>query len=120
MEFTIMIGYNKKEFGDYQTPLFFTDIVCNYLKNNIKIDPTIIIEPTCGVGNFLKSCYSYFPKSKLYGIEINKDYFNKANSSLDSAELFNENIFEFDFNKIKNEIKKEGDESYLIIGNPHG
>ena len=34
-----MTGYNKKEFGDYQTPLDFTNKVCDYLKNKLKISP---------------------------------------------------------------------------------
>lgn len=44
--------FSEKELGDYQTPLYFTDIICEYLKNNLKINPKTIIEPTCGIGNF--------------------------------------------------------------------
>lgn len=50
-----MTKYNKKELGDYQTPLPFTKVVCDYLKETVKISPDIIIEPTCGCRNFLKS-----------------------------------------------------------------
>lgn len=51
-----------KELGDYQTPLFFTKTICEYLKNDLKINPDIIIEPTCGIGNFIKTANEYFPK----------------------------------------------------------
>lgn len=54
--------YNEKELGDYQTPLYVTDIICDYLKNNLKINPDVIIEPTCGIGNFIKSSSKVFQK----------------------------------------------------------
>ena len=65
-----MEKFNKKEFGDYQTPLTFTETICEYLKNNLEITPEIIIEPTCGIGNFLKSASEFFPGKELYGIDI--------------------------------------------------
>ena len=65
-----MEKFNRKEFGDYQTPLFFTDTICEYLKNELKIMPEIIIEPTCGIGNFLKSASESLPYEELYGIDI--------------------------------------------------
>ena len=45
----------KKEFGDYQTPGYFAVKVCNLLKDKLKISPAVVIDPTCGVGNFLKA-----------------------------------------------------------------
>lgn len=109
-----MTGYNKKEFGDYQTPSNFTDEVCTYLKNKIKLNPTVIIEPTCGIGNFIKSCASEFNESKLYGIELNKEYLDEIDSTIPNLKLFNEDIFKFDFNKLK--LNKE--DNILVIGNP--
>lgn len=109
-----MTGYNKKEFGDYQTPSHFTDELCVYLKNKTKLNPDVIIEPTCGVGNFIKSCASEFPESKLFGIEINKKYLDEIDISIPNLTLFNEDIFQFDFNKL--ELNK--DEDILVIGNP--
>ena len=57
--------FSQKELGDYQTPLYFTDIICEYLKKDLKIDPEVIIEPTCGIGNFLKSTSKTFPNKQL-------------------------------------------------------
>lgn len=107
----------KIEFGDFQTPEFFTDKVCNYLKSYIKIKPTVILEPTCGVGNFLISALNVFSAKKNYGIEINNNYYNEAKSRLNNkVELFNCNLFTFDFEKIKSRI--DHDDRLLIIGNP--
>jgi len=104
--------YTKKELGDYQTPLYFTEIICNYLKNILKISPEIIIEPTCGIGNFLKSASEYFQSKEFYGIDIDKDKLKQVNQEIPNLTLIHEDIFTFkfdDFNK---------DASFLIIGNP--
>ena len=33
----------KKEFGDYQTPLYFANCVCSYLTNYLNLQPETII-----------------------------------------------------------------------------
>ena len=58
----------KREYGDYQTPEYFSLAVCEYLKYERQIMPTIIIEPTCGIGSFLKSSL-IFDASEIIGIE---------------------------------------------------
>ena len=50
---SIMSG--KHEYGDYQTPIDFAKKVCLYLKDYRHIEPSAIIEPTCGLGSFLQS-----------------------------------------------------------------
>ena len=107
-----MTKYNKKEFGDYQTPLFFAEIICQYLKNELNISPESIIEPTCGTGNFLKTASETFPDKRIYGIEIDPEKLTQINKSIPNLKLFNEDIFRFEFDKVKNSA------SYLIIGNP--
>lgn len=104
--------YTGKELGDYQTPLYFTDIICEYLKDDLNISPEIIFEPTCGIGNFLKSTSKFFPESELYGIEIDKNKLNKVDSSIPNLNLINKDIFTFNFDNF-NKTK-----SFLIIGNP--
>ncbi|MDR3291110.1 MAG: SAM-dependent methyltransferase [Methanobrevibacter sp.] len=108
----------QKEFGDYQTPVYFTNLVCNYLKKELNISPNNIIEPTCGKGNFLVSCLNYFPNSKIYGIEINECYLNEIREKINSKNLFlyHENIFNFNFNVITGETYRKNET--LIIGNP--
>ena len=107
-----MTKYNKKELGDYQTPLPFTKVVCDYLKETVKISPDIIIEPTCGCGNFLKSAGESFPESQLYGIDIDQNKLDQVDKSIPNIKLINEDIFTFEFNEF------DRGKSYLIIGNP--
>lgn len=107
-----MENYSEKELGDYQTPLFFTEIICKYLKDDLKIKPTCIIEPTCGIGNFLKTSSEVFPDCKLYGIDIDKGKLEKVDSDILNLTLINEDIFKFKFDEF------DKNNSFLIIGNP--
>lgn len=105
---------NENELADYQTPAYLTDMICEYLKNNLKISPEVIIEPTCGIGNFIKSISRTFPKKQIYGIDIDQTKLNKIDSSNPNIRLFNENVFNFNFKNISK------NKSILIIGNPPG
>lgn len=62
----------KREFGDYQTPVDFAQRICEYLRQERNILPSVVIEPTCGIGNFLESSLSF--NANYYGIEINPEY----------------------------------------------
>lgn len=120
-----MIGENKKqqkEFGDYQTPEFFTDKICSYLSSMINKNDFVILEPNFGKGNFIRSSLKYFSNiKKIFGIEINKNYYNYAVNNIDNTSnvpcyLFNDDFFKFDFNKIKTKLNST--DELLLIGNP--
>lgn len=104
----------KRAYGDYQTPEDFSLHVCQYLKNIKKVNPSIIIEPTCGVGSFIRSSF-IFDASKIIGIEINPEYCKICKETINDSrvQIINADFFSFDFNSIIN--KKE---NMLIVGNP--
>lgn len=104
----------KKEFGDYQTPLAFAQKVCAYLKDERDLSPFIVIEPTCGVGNFLESSLVFGAK-KYYGIEINPDYCQTCKERFEGRNItvLKADFFRFPFHSLYEENK-----SILIIGNP--
>ena len=78
----------KKEFGDYQTPGYFAVKVCNLLKDKLKISPAVVIDPTCGVGNFLKAALNVFDNVKeAVGVEINKEYCGKCRERIRDPRL---------------------------------
>lgn len=112
-----MNGNLQKEYGDYQTPLDFADVVCNYLKDYLSINPRIIVEPTCGIGNFINASLHTFNSIKeAYGIEINECYTSICKESdfyCDRVKIINDNFFTFNTNKLT-----KGSENVLIIGNP--
>lgn len=103
---------DKKEFGDYQTPKEFSDRVCTFLFDKLKIKPKVILEPTCGVGNFLESA-KIFDAEQYYGIEINVKYCEECkNKFYDNFNIINANIFDYNIKELT------GENDVLIIGNP--
>lgn len=102
----------KKEFGDYQTPLGFARDVLNYVSKKYVFSPDLIIEPNCGIGNFIKASRTLYPKVPIVGIDINQSYLDEIDEV--NINLINEDIFEYDLNEIINDDYRE----YLIVGNP--
>ena len=101
----------KKEYGDYQTPVDFAEKCVKYLKENFHFLPEMIIEPTCGIGNFLASASKIYENVSKIGIEINNDYCKAAKENIPEAKIYNANIFDFKF-------EPDIDKKILIIGNP--
>ena len=111
------------EFGDYQTPILFTRLVCDKLKDIYNLSPSVVFEPTFGLGNFIESALRKFENVRtVYGVEVNSEYCKQASERLhrqglsNGLTLYNEDLFSFDFNKIKKNITKQ--DSLLVIGNP--
>jgi hypothetical protein len=89
--------------------------------------PSVIIEPTAGIGNFILECIEHFPTiQEVYGIEINLQ--NKllfflnlllrktthTQLNLPKISFFLADIFRFDFTALNIPQEKK----LLIIGNP--
>lgn len=112
MESSIMSG--KREYGDYQTPIDFAEKVCRYLKDYLHIAPSAVIEPTCGVGNFLKSSL-IFRASEYYGIEINPNYCKECETFIndDKVKIINSDFFAFSSKTLIKDRRQ-----ILVIGNP--
>ena len=104
----------KREFGDYQTPSAFADKVCAYLKDHRHIHPSAVVEPTCGVGHFLKSSLTFGAK-EYYGIEINPEYCDICQASLSGQ---NVEIIHSDFFAFSSKSLIQDQRQVLVIGNP--
>lgn len=118
---------DRAEYGDFQTNKDLANKVTEYLAKR-NISPEIIIEPTCGKGNFIIASLSNFKAvKKVIGIEIYKPYvwetkFNILDFFLSNPDGYKPeisithcSIFDFDF---KNISKQFPTEKLLIIGNP--
>jgi len=103
----------KKEFGDYQTPEFFTKQVCDYLLEYRHVQPSVVIEPTCGYGNFLTSSL-VFNATSYFGIEINQDYCDYCRMKIhdERVKIINANFFNFDTRTLSDK------KPLLVLGNP--
>lgn len=117
----------RTEYGDFQTNSDLANkVVQQLLLRNIL--PEIVIEPTCGKGNFIIASLSNFKTiKKVFGVEIYKPYVWETKFSILDFFLSNPNsnkpeitithcsIFDFDFKMIS---KKFSVDKLLIIGNP--
>ncbi len=113
----------KVEYGDWQTSMPLAKAVCDKLYDR-GWRPTVIIEPTCGTGNFAMAALEVFKNSlkKVYCVEINREYVKEAERRLASApkadgveiEYINGDIFGLDLDKL--EIDNE--EEVVVLGNP--
>lgn len=64
----------KVEYGDFQTPFELAEKVCQKLIK-LGVNPDVIIEPTCGLGNFIEAAASLFPSTnRIIGVEINPSH----------------------------------------------
>lgn len=118
---------NRAEYGDFQTNEDLANkVTLNLVSKNIS--PKVIIEPTCGKGNFIIASLKNFKSiSSIFGIEIYKPYvwetkFNIINFYLENPKkskpeilISHCNVFDFDFKKIAKQFSLE---EILIIGNP--
>lgn len=117
----------RADYGDFQTNLVLATKIVTYLKSKNTV-PEIIIEPTCGKGNFIIASLLHFDNiEKIIGVEIYKPYvwetkfniidFYLCNSKENKPKiLINHcNVFDFNFHTIaKDNCNKE----ILVIGNP--
>ena len=70
----LIINEKKNEYGDWQTNMSLAISVCEHIKSK-GIFPQVIVEPTCGQGNFIVAALLTFDTIEdVYGIEIYKPY----------------------------------------------
>ena len=118
---------DRAEYGDFQTNIKLAKNITHFLtvKN---ISPEIIIEPTCGKGNFIIASLQHFKNIKtVFGVEIYKPYvweckFNIIDFYLKNPKqikpeisIIHNSVFDFDFQSIAKENRAQ---EILIIGNP--
>lgn len=108
------------EFGDFQTPRALAEKACALLAE-LGVSPESIIEPTCGVGNFLLAAAERWPRaSRVLGREIDPVHLNVAreriHSRSDSARLCTEcgDAFDTNWRSLLDGLAPP----LLIIGNP--
>jgi hypothetical protein len=122
---------DRAEYGDFQTNKDLANKVAKLMAKR-NISPEIVIEPTCGKGNFIIASLSNFNTVKqVFGIEIYKPYvwetkfsildFFLSNPDPDSYRdkpeitITHGSIFDFNFKDISKQFPTE---KLLIIGNP--
>jgi hypothetical protein len=123
----IVLEPNRDEYGDFQTSTELANKVAFYLatKNS---SSEIVVEPTCGKGNFIVASLKQFTGiKKVFGIEIYKPYIweskfniidfylNYPTQNKPQISIIHISVFDFDFKTI---AKENNTKNILIIGNP--
>lgn len=73
------------EFGDFQTPDDLALAVCRRLVA-LDIRPDVVIEPTCGVGAFVRAAAASFPDAlEILGFDTNVSYLETLRAKLAST-----------------------------------
>jgi hypothetical protein len=109
---------SKIEYGDFQTPMELANKVCQKLVG-LGVKPAVIIEPTCGYGNFIYAALNTFHDTrKIIGIELNQNYLQKLKDDKnlvdnDRVAIYHSDYFTFDWSSL---IQNYYD-NILILGN---
>lgn len=62
-----------RQWGDFQTPPALARRVCTFLQSN-GVVPSVVVEPTYGLGNFLWAASETFESARFYGVEVQPRY----------------------------------------------
>ncbi len=101
--------------GAYQTPPALARQVCFYLYEVLGLRPSVVVEPTCGVGHLIEAALK-FSATRYLGIELNADYVEQARTALGAdarVRLVQGDILATDVRALLGSF-----ESLLILGNP--
>lgn len=107
---------NVKEFGDFQTPRELAFEIC-LLLSRLNLKPQTIVEPTCGLGNFIAAARRVFHSAEILGFDISPNYIEQAQDKFrdeENVSVFEANFFETDWKKLFKTFEKP----ILILGNP--
>lgn len=115
----------RTEYGDFQTSRKLALSICSNLAER-GFNPTVVIEPTSGIGNFILATLKTFKKvSKVIGVELQYEYVKACKNLLleqflsgsfgkTDIEIHHDDIFIHDFG----ETSFDDRDNILIIGNP--
>lgn len=114
-----MASPEKVTYGDFQTPDDLALQVCHRL-HQLGVRPSRIVEPTCGLGAFVRSALSVFgPDSHVLAVDINAQYVESLRQRLseigagENARVQQGDFFHFDWQA---ELPSDSD-SLLVLGN---
>ena len=117
--FTKKSKVRKAAFGDFQTPMDLARQIARFIKSS-DVLVSSVVEPTCGIGNFLMASAETFGRGvSYYGFDINAGYVEQAQRTLSNASNTRIHIECQDFyDKNWRGFLYSLPDGALIIGNP--
>lgn len=107
----------RKALGDFQTPLSLARKCCDWLLL-LGVRPDLIIEPTCGIGSFLRAAGETFPNQPIIsGYDISPHYVTIASSLSSEFHIKEQDFFSCDWVEELNFFNQKTKE-VLFLGNP--
>jgi len=113
-------GRRVAEYGDFQTPVHLARAVCQLLQRR-GVEPAAIVEPTCGVGNFLITSLDHFSRAETaLGLDVNSRYIETVRGKLEGhpaarkTRTIAASFFETDWPALLQDLP----DPLLVIGNP--
>lgn len=103
------ISLPRDEFGDFQTPIELARAVTRTLNPG---GFARVLEPTCGIGNFLRAAQEAYPHAELQGVEVQEHYAAKAS---EVAPVVIADAMRIDFAR---DLTWQAQGDLLVIGNP--
>ncbi|MFH1369981.1 MAG: SAM-dependent methyltransferase [Planctomycetota bacterium] len=113
----MMKKVHRIEFGDYQTPQSLADQVLALLATQ-GLNPAAVVEPTCGLGAFVKAAAHSCPSAEILAFDLNREYTKRL---VESSESFRTRIHVEDqdfFDKDWKAFFDSLDGEILVVGNP--
>lgn len=105
----------RRGLGDFQTPSVLCHAVLARMKQVVSEAPQVVIEPTCGRGNFLVAAAAELGSARLLGFDIQGTYVEEARQRLpESATIEQADFFGIGWREVINGVKGP----VWIIGNP--
>jgi len=114
-----MVAKSKIEYGDFQTPPNLAAAVVTFLRDS-GISPSIVVEPTCGIGSFaLAAEKGFHAVRQVIAFDINPDYVVAVRKMLRNTDgvrcqVTQQDFFTFNWKKFFAAFQGE----ILILGNP--
>lgn len=104
------------DFEEFQTPVEFAKEICGVVKDRYGFMPDVVIEPTCGVGNFVAAALETFGRTQIIGVEIDEEYCREAKERFSydrNVKIWRDDFFRFDLEQLR---MTGDDRSTLFIG----
>jgi hypothetical protein len=114
-----MITKSKIAYGDFQTPRGLADSIVAFLRD-AGISPSVIVEPTCGLGSFVLAAIEGFHAARqVFAYDIKADYVSALRKTLrdahrDRCQVARHDFFTFNWKEFFAAFRGE----ILVLGNP--